>query len=382
MQKLPSFVRNKPIEHPDKRRFRVAGFAMFILAAGLLLARLLAHLLGLALAGSVSEATANIIVTAFFTIIVQVGICFLLMFFVYKRGLGLSTKQVLQLSNFQKTTKLNLVLMVPIGIVGLGVTIGVSSVWMAFITLLGYNRPSEGSNLPDTFSLPLFLLQFFLVAVLPSICEEFAMRGGLFTVLRKSYRGGMFYVLMAVAFGLFHQNITQVFYTALFGALMAFIVVKTKSIYPAMIVHFINNGLSVFFTFASRYGFLGGGIFTLIDYGVRYNPLMVTVSFILACALLAGLLLILHYVNNNKTLHKKKDVIVSSGFDHTHNRVVLVGEVNVQTVRALELEKEVYGEKQKEELYKPNASDKAFFIGAMVTAGVFTVFSFVWGLLV
>ena len=292
----------------------------------------------------------------------------------------MNAREVFAFSNFQKTKWFNYALVVPIGIAGIFVTMGVSSAWMVIITLLGFNRPSVGSTLPDTFSPSLFLLQIFLVAVLPSICEEFAMRGGLFTVLRKSYRGGIFYILMAAAFGLFHQNITQLAYTALFGALMAFVVVKTKSVYPAMIIHFVNNGLSVYFTFASRYGWVGEGIFNLINAGIVYNPFLVMGSFVLISAALSGLLVLLHYVNANKNLRKKKDVILSSGFDHTHNRVVLVGDADRNTARELEMEKEVFGGKEKEELYKPTLSDNAFFIGAMVTAGVFTVFSFVWGL--
>ena len=92
-----------------------------------------------------------------------------------------------------------------------------------------------------------------------------------------------------------------------------------------------------------------------------------------------GLVVLLTYLNSNKRLEKKKEVIMDSGFDHTHNRVVLLGAEDKEKVRELGLDNEVYGYKLKEDLFRPTLKDNAFFIGAIVVTLLTTVFSFVFG---
>ena len=58
-------------------------------------------------------------------------------------------------------------------------------------------------------------------------------------------------LLSGLMFGLMHMNIEQFFYATLIGFFFGYITCKTSSIYPAMIFHFMNNGLSCLFSFAS-----------------------------------------------------------------------------------------------------------------------------------
>jgi len=386
MYNAPSTLLSTPSPHTPQARYRAVGFAMFILIAGLLFARILVSLISFGLAQVLTEQTHRIIIDTIFSVIAQIGVCFLAVFLVYRLKLKFPVRTILNFSNFKKTRWFNLVLAIPIGIAGIFVTIGVSALWMMFLRLLGYNRPSGGTDgMPAEFSVGLFILQIFLVAILPAICEEFAMRGGLFTVIKGSYKGGFFYVLMALAFGLFHQNITQFLYTAVFGGVMAFIVVKTKSVYPVMIVHFINNAFSVYLSHAAVHNWrFMGNLFPMISEGLITDTALVIGIYIAIVVALAGLLFLLHFLNSSRVLLKKKSVILDSGFDHTNNRVVLVGEFDEQKVIELELEKEVYGRETtkapKAVLFKPTIADNAFFIGAIVVAGVFTLFSFVFGL--
>jgi len=390
MKNHPSLDIRIATDNSHKARYRAVGFAMFVLVAGLLFARILVSLFSMAIANAVTSQTHRIIIDTLFSVLAQIGVCFFAVYIIYKIKLKYSAKQIFAYSNFNKTRWYNLALAVPIAIAGVFVTIGVSALSSMFLALLGYNRPSGGSGdgLPVEFSAGLFILQLFLVAVLPAICEEFAMRGGLFNALKGSYKGGFFYVAMALAFGLFHQNITQFFYTALFGAVMAFVVVKTKSIYPVMIIHFINNAFSVYLSHAARYNWrFFGNLFTTIANGLVTDTFLVIAIYIAIVASLGGLLFLLHYLNSAKNLKAKKDVILSSGFDHTNNRIVIVGELDNQKIKDLELEKEVYGtdsfktKKDLVPLYKPTLADNMYFIGAIVIAGSFTLFSFIWGLL-
>ena len=62
--------------------------------------------------------------------------------------------------------------------------------------------------------------------------------------------------------------------------------------------------------------------------------------------------------------------------------MVLVGEEDKEKVRELGLDKEVYGEKLKEDLYKPTMRDNAFFFGAVAVSVLTTLFSFIFGYII
>lgn len=76
------------------------------------------------------------------------------------------------------------------------------------------------------------------------VFEEFLFRGLIFPNNRKM--GELFAIIISgVFFGLWHQNLPQIFATASFGMFSAFLYLKTKSIYPSIIAHLLNNGLVI-----------------------------------------------------------------------------------------------------------------------------------------
>ncbi|TVP74914.1 MAG: CPBP family intramembrane metalloprotease [Gemmatimonadales bacterium] len=84
-----------------------------------------------------------------------------------------------------------------------------------------------------------------LVAVLPAICEEVVFRGVLLSGLRSRLPVVGAILLSGVVFGIFHLAPGTAFRflpTAWLGILLAWIVVETRSIFPAILMHFLNNG--------------------------------------------------------------------------------------------------------------------------------------------
>ena len=79
-----------------------------------------------------------------------------------------------------------------------------------------------------------------IVAVMPGICEELLHRGLLLTAYEKrgSYRA---VVLVAVMFGLFHFDITNLAGPVLLGLVFGYYVVRTGSIFAGILAHFLNN---------------------------------------------------------------------------------------------------------------------------------------------
>lgn len=79
-----------------------------------------------------------------------------------------------------------------------------------------------------------------VVAVLPAIAEELFFRGILFRGL-KEY-GETFAVLVCGAlFSLYHQNPAQTAYQFCCGAAFALVAIKSGSILPTILSHFVNN---------------------------------------------------------------------------------------------------------------------------------------------
>jgi sodium transport system permease protein len=97
--------------------------------------------------------------------------------------------------------------------------------------------PSDGSRG--------YVLTLALVALTPAICEEALFRG----VILRGFAGGLprttAAVLTGVLFGLFHLDLWRLFPTALLGVGLSLVALEADSILPAMLMHFVNNGVLV-----------------------------------------------------------------------------------------------------------------------------------------
>ena len=85
----------------------------------------------------------------------------------------------------------------------------------------------------------------FVIAVAPAICEEMMFRGMIFHGMKAKYRTSTAIGAVAVMFGLYHMSLIKFIPTGLLGLVVCYTVYVTDSIYPAMLMHFINNALSV-----------------------------------------------------------------------------------------------------------------------------------------
>ena len=68
-------------------------------------------------------------------------------------------------------------------------------------------------------------------------------------------------ILSGLMFGLIHLNINQFFYATIIGMVLAVVTLYSRSIFPAMIIHFMNNGLNVYFSFAKARGIFGANFY-------------------------------------------------------------------------------------------------------------------------
>ena len=83
---------------------------------------------------------------------------------------------------------------------------------------------------------------FFAGAISPAICEELLFRGVCFGLLLRHSGARRAVVFSAIYFALMHLSIFRLMPTFLLGVLMALLVLRSASIFPAMLFHLVYNG--------------------------------------------------------------------------------------------------------------------------------------------
>jgi membrane protease YdiL (CAAX protease family) len=102
-----------------------------------------------------------------------------------------------------------------------------------------------------------FVLMILVSAVVPAFVEELFFRGAILTSLLPYGKGGAI-LFSAILFGVMHQSIDQLLYATVAGVVLGFLYVKTRSIWPCILLHFLNNVSSIFQTvLAERLGSAG-----------------------------------------------------------------------------------------------------------------------------
>lgn len=92
-------------------------------------------------------------------------------------------------------------------------------------------------------------IQIVVIALTPAICEEMLFRGFLFSAMRSRYKTVTAIFIVAALFGLYHMSLIKFFTTGLLGMVLCYVVYATGSIFPAMLMHFINNLVSVLLSY-------------------------------------------------------------------------------------------------------------------------------------
>ena len=80
-----------------------------------------------------------------------------------------------------------------------------------------------------------------MVAVTPALCEELLFRGYIQRQAERSMgvAGGIAFA--GIIFGAFHLSLTQIVPLSVLGVYLAYITWRTGSLWPAIVVHFVNN---------------------------------------------------------------------------------------------------------------------------------------------
>ena len=85
-------------------------------------------------------------------------------------------------------------------------------------------------------------------ALVPAVCEELAFRGFILSGLEHQHRTRSAILLSALMFGFLHVLLSlfqQLFNATLLGIVLGLLAVRSRSILPGILFHFLNNALAV-----------------------------------------------------------------------------------------------------------------------------------------
>lgn len=91
------------------------------------------------------------------------------------------------------------------------------------------------------------IIEICCACIFTALIEEFAFRGVLLTYLRK-FGDIPAIVVSSLVFAVLHGNFIQLPYVFVLSIGLAFVTIKTGSIYPAILVHFINNLIATLYS--------------------------------------------------------------------------------------------------------------------------------------
>ena len=156
---------------------------------------------------------------------------------------------------------------------------------LAFL-IIKFTNLKEPDMSFDTNNIFSIITAMIANAVCPALFEEFLFRGVVLGSLRK-YGDKFAIIVSSILFAIIHINLPQVIFAFICGITFGLIVVKTNSLIPTIIIHFINNFLSCLMIIGKN------------NYGLEwYNYARIIVLSIL---ILIGLLILLYVIKKDKS---------------------------------------------------------------------------------
>lgn len=84
-----------------------------------------------------------------------------------------------------------------------------------------------------------------MLALVPAVCEELLFRGYAQRQFERAAGPAGGILLSGVLFGLYHLRLSQVLPLAALGCFLAYLTWRTESVWPAVLVHLLHNGIAV-----------------------------------------------------------------------------------------------------------------------------------------
>ena len=333
------------------------------------------------------------------TTITQIGLMLLLPLFLFSKLTRTKPQKTIQNFSFRKTNYKTILIAIAIGFIVFILNIAVSTFFSYILSLFGYQISSSTSGSAVIPTWGNFFLSLLTVAILPAICEEFTHRGLLLFGFKKlGFKKAV--CLSALMFGLIHLNVGQFFYATIIGLILAVVTLYSRNILPAIIIHFMNNGINVYLEFAEARGIFGqnfySGISAYLSNGNLFSNIIVVALFLsLLIALLMFLIGWLLKINAEKsfvnyaesaTLMAMREEVLSDIQPEKKSEKkpsfppLIFARNSTKNTLSVKIPYEVLGFYMDPEI-KPTALDKLFFYASLCLGSLITFFTFIWGII-
>lgn len=341
---------------------------------------------------------------------VQILFMLLIPFFMYKFLRKKKSVEVLKEFNVKPIGAKAVLYAILIGFIVYFLNLAVASFFNIFIYSTGYD-PSFGMSSSSGGSYPLatFLLDVVVTAILPGICEEFCHRGLLVNGF-KQLDIKKTVLLVGFLFGLMHLNVEQFFYASIIGMFLTLLVYITGSIIPSMIIHFMNNFMGLYLTFAQANKLpMGDFSSNLVSWLTNGNAGAVFIGIIFVIVIMLGILIFLVFGLMKSTRVKQFEKLARKAIAKKE-REQLFEEFNLDAKQVdadagIEEDKEIpeviindaprggkrgviidinfsnnmlYGDNF---IKKPSLIDKAFLYGTIFIGIFITLSTLIWGIM-
>ncbi|MBY8980084.1 MAG: CPBP family intramembrane metalloprotease [Candidatus Lokiarchaeota archaeon] len=119
----------------------------------------------------------------------------------------------------------------------------------------------------------------FILMLIPGIWEEVSFRGVMMTLNMRKYSRTTVIIVVSLLFGFFHYfnllggsdlfaTTLQVIWAALFGFLLGYLFIKTKSLIPSIILHYLVNTVGQLFVPVSFDSMINLSLFAVLGLGI------------------------------------------------------------------------------------------------------------------
>lgn len=309
--------------------------------------------------------------------LIQIMVMFAIPMLLYTLLVSKNLKQTFKDTGFTKFSVRMLIISIILGFTLYFINSFVASFFSSVISMFGYESLSGSTTV--TLNYKFLLKEFALTAVLPGICEEFLHRGIVLQAGKKHSNPRYCLIVSSILFGLMHLNINQFFYATILGFLMGVVTLASDSIYPTIIIHFMNNFLSSYFFYGTK---LNWPLAKFVAY--CENILMKNFfTFVVSSSIIVILLVYLYIFLVKKLVFERTRIemtkvlndlkILNLPLEQAQDRINQINSVLSQSesIKGLVCKSG----------YPVNFKSKTFLISSIVLGAIVTISSFIWGIL-
>lgn len=116
--------------------------------------------------------------------------------------------------------------------------------WQQRVIPLPQGAEETLESMANTLPQSTFWLLFFF-AFSPGVFEELVFRGAMLRNMERDWRWPRIVLWQALYFGIIHTSIYRLLPTGILGAVLAGIALRSRSVFPAMLLHAVYNGMVV-----------------------------------------------------------------------------------------------------------------------------------------